>query len=84
MPKKKNDSELESVVQDMVSDEVDSVFEENDTPDCEEQKGVFIALKKGGSYYYGDLKFVKNKPVSVGEKTAEKLIKTGFFEYKMV
>lgn len=80
MPRKKTDEELETAVPDMAADEVDVTFEENNTPDCEEKPGVFITLKKGGSYYFGDLKFIKNKPVSVDEETAGKLMKTGFFE----
>ncbi len=46
----------------------------------EEKTGVFIKLVNGGSFTYGGRVFRKNVPVPVEEKTAEKLMKTGFFE----
>lgn len=58
---------------------IDNEIEEI-TPDCEEKPGEFITLKKGGSYHFGNLKFIKNEPVPVDSKIAERLMKTGFFE----
>ena len=93
MPRKNSTKETDASVQeaaiettDTASDEINSVFEENDTdtiendmPDCEKKFCVFITLKKGGSYHYNELKFIKNQPVSVDFEIAEKLMKTGFF-----
>lgn len=93
MPRKNSTKDTDAAVQeaatettDTALDEIGVGFEENDTdksengtPDCEEKSGVFIILKKGGSYYYNELKFIKNQPVPVDSEIAEKLIKTGFF-----
>ena len=93
MPRKNNTKETGDAVQeakieitDTTLDEISSAFEENDTEtnendmhECEEKSGVFITLKKGGSYHYNEWKFIKNEPVPVDSEIAEKLMKTGFF-----
>ncbi len=87
MPRKKTDKETGATVLEAVIETADTIFEENDTnanenitPDYEEKSDEFIVLKKGGSYHFGDLKFIKNEPVPVDTEIAEKLMKTGFFE----
>ena len=87
MPRKNNKEETATAVQDemietadTISDELNTIFEEDVTPDTKEKLGEFITLKKGGSYHYGDFKFVKNEPVQVDSEIAEKLMKTGFFK----
>lgn len=45
-----------------------------------EKTGVFITLKKGGSYRFRDYVFKQNVPASVDEEIADRLMKTGFFE----
>lgn len=46
----------------------------------EEETGEFIVLKKGATFRTGAYVFVKNEPVPVDTKMAEKLMNTGFFE----
>lgn len=45
-----------------------------------EKTGVFIKLTGGGSFTTGEYFFKNNEAVSVPEKLAKKLMKTGFFE----
>lgn len=56
-------------------DSAEKTFEPDDT----EKTEVFVKLTGGGSFTTGDYFFLKDEPVPVPEKLAEKLMKTGFF-----
>ena len=90
MAKKKTDEEM--IVTEEITAETDfgEVMETSQPsePDTEtepeisetEKTGVFITLKKGGSYRFRNYLFEKDVSVSVDEEIADRLMKTGFFE----
>ncbi len=90
MAKKKTDEEMfvsEEIIAETDFDEMTEASQQSE-PDTEtepeisetEKTGVFITLKKGGSYRFRELVFKKNIPAPVDEEIADRLMKTGFFE----
>ncbi|MBE6845040.1 MAG: hypothetical protein E7508_04905 [Ruminococcus sp.] len=90
MAKKKTEEEMivsEEITAETDFNEVTEASQQSE-PDTEtepeisetEKTGVFITLKKGGSYHFREFVFKKDAPVPVDEEIADRLMKTGFFE----
>lgn len=83
MPRKKTDeavnvTELDDIIQEEAGDIIPDETEEAE-PECSFETAV-LKLVKGASFTYGGRVYSKGVPEKVSAETAEKLMKTGFFE----
>ncbi len=89
MPRKKTDeavnvTELDEINRD--SEEAENIIPDEETEDIildeteEAEPGETVKLVKGASFTYGGRVYSKEIPEKVSAETAEKLMKTGFFE----
>ena len=84
MPRKKTDeavnvTELDEINQEEETKDIISDETEEAEPECSSETAV-LKLAKGASFTSGGRVYGKEVPEKVSAETAEKLIKTGFFE----
>ena len=84
MPRKKTDesvnvTELDEINQEEETKDIIPDETEEAEPECSSETAV-LKLIKGAYFNYGGRVYSKGVPEKVSAETAEKLIKTGFFE----
>ncbi len=84
MPRKKTDesvnvTELDEINQEEETKDIIPDETEEAEPECSSETAV-LKLIKGASFTYGGRVYSKGVPEKVSAETAEKLMKTGFFE----
>ena len=84
MPRKKTDesvnvTELDEINQEEGTKDIIPDETEEAEPECSSETAV-LKLIKGASFTYGGRVYSKGVPEKVSAETAEKLMKTGFFE----